>query len=416
MIQPGEVITRWRRMMPVNSPLLTPTFLLVAVIAALGLALSAWRELAGLAAATAMNDGFSWGLFKNFNVTTLTALGSGGYALGFLTYVMNRRRYHIIMRTALLTSILSYTVGMFALAVDIGRPWNILAMANPLFWNAHSILFEVALCMSAYVMIALDFENLAPLLERFEEDPFPVLVRELAVIAKKVVSAVYPFGVALALLLPSMHQSSLGSLMLVAGPRVHAFWQTPLLPVLYLIMAWVLGIAFVEAVLMASCAVWNRPLDAFILELLSNLVSWIAIVWMAIRIGDLAGRGQLRAILHFDFYALWLVLELLLIGIPALLLRISAVRIKAARSFPTLVVLMLGGMLYRYTPTTIAFMPNPGYRYFPSVIEILICCGFIALAMVGYLFTVKRFAILPATYEMFIRDGGSKNLKTRQAA
>ena len=119
------------------------------------------------------------------------------------------------MRTALLpASSPSYTVGMFALAVDIGRPWNILAMANPLFWNTHSILFEVALCMSAYVMIALDFENLAPLLERFEDDPFPVLVRELAVIAKKVVSAVYPFGVALALLLPSMHQSSLGSLML----------------------------------------------------------------------------------------------------------------------------------------------------------------------------------------------------------
>ena len=79
-------------------------------------------------------------------------------------------------------------------------------------------------------------------------------------------------------------------------------------------------------------------------------------------------------------------------------------------------VLILGGMLYRYTPTTIAFMPNPGYRYFPSLSEILISCGFIALAVVGYLFTVKRFAILPATYEMSIREGGGKNLRTRHAA
>ena len=58
MIQPGEAITRWRRMLPVNTPLITPTFLLFAAIAALGLVLCAWREFAGLAAATAMNDGF----------------------------------------------------------------------------------------------------------------------------------------------------------------------------------------------------------------------------------------------------------------------------------------------------------------------------------------------------------------------
>src|SRR5580700_4793014 len=84
----GTVIIRWRRLLPVKGPVLTRTFWVMASIAALGLLLSAWREFAGLAAATAMNDGYSWGLFKNFNVTTLTALGSGGYALGFLTYVL----------------------------------------------------------------------------------------------------------------------------------------------------------------------------------------------------------------------------------------------------------------------------------------------------------------------------------------
>ena len=61
------------------------------------------------------------------------------------------------------------------------------------------------------------------------------------------------------------------------------------------------------------------------------------------------------------------------------------------------------GMLYRYTPTTIAFQPGENYVYFPSVTEILMSAGFIALAAVGYLFTVKRFAIFPATLDMCTR-------------
>jgi Ni/Fe-hydrogenase subunit HybB-like protein len=61
-------------------------------------------------------------------------------------------------------------------------------------------------------------------------------------------------------------------------------------------------------------------------------------------------------------------------------------------------------MVYRYAPTTLAFMPGSGYRYFPSVIELLISMGFMALGVIGYLFTVKNFPILPATLEMSLAD------------
>jgi Ni/Fe-hydrogenase subunit HybB-like protein len=109
-------------MLEIPGPLLTRPFWFMAALATLGLALCGYREIAGLSAVTALNDGYSWGLFKNFNVTTLTALGSGGFALALLTYIFNRVQYHAVMRTALLTSILTYTVGMIALSVDIGRP------------------------------------------------------------------------------------------------------------------------------------------------------------------------------------------------------------------------------------------------------------------------------------------------------
>jgi Ni/Fe-hydrogenase subunit HybB-like protein len=392
-------------MLEIPAPVLTKPFWFMAILAALGLALCAIREILGLGPITALNYGYSWGLFKNFNVTTLTALGSGGFALAFLTYVCNRAKYHALMRTALLTSILTYTVGMIALAVDIGRPWNIVFMIDPWVWNPHSILFEVAFCMTAYVMIALDFENLAPLLDRLEDEHMPHLVRDIAGYAKRFVKTVYPYGVALALALPTMHQSSLGSLMLLSGPRVHPLWQTPLLPLLYVIMAFILGIAFVELVLMASCVVWSRPIDRDLLASLTNIVSWVSVVWLGVRLGDVAWRGQLPAAFRFDFYSWLFLAEFSLIALPALALRAPAVRFHSARSFTLLLVLTLGGLLYRYTPTTIAFQPGEGYHYFPAVPELAISIGLIALAVVGYLFTVKRFAILPSTLEMSILAG-----------
>jgi Ni/Fe-hydrogenase subunit HybB-like protein len=394
----------WRRTMAVDSPVLTRPFLVLAAFAALAILLSGYREYAGLGAASGLNDGYSWGMFKNFNVTVLTALGSGGFALGLLTFTLNRQKYHALMRTGLLTSILCYTAGMIVLGVDVGRPWNFLYMADPWVWNPHSILFEVALCMTAYVMIALDFENLAPLLDRFEKAPFPPLVHEFAKVGKRFVKAAYPYGLALALTLPALHQSSLGSLMLQSGPRVHPTWQTPWLPGLYLIMALVLGMAFVAVVLLASCAVWKLPIDNEILASLTNNVAWLAVIWLAVRFGDLAGRGRLISAFHPDFYGVLFMVETLLIAVPALLLLPLKTRLNPARSFVLLMALCIGGMLYRYAPTTLAFMPGPGYSYFPSVIELLICLGYICLGVMGYLFTVKNFAILPVTLEMSLQE------------
>ncbi len=43
----------------------------------------------------------------------------------------------------------------------------------------------------------------------------------------------------------------------------------------------------------------------------------------------------------------------------------------------------LGGMIYRFSPTTLAFRPSNGAYYFPSAIEFLVCIGFMALADTG---------------------------------
>ncbi len=389
------MIGRWQRCVCLNEPLFTKPFILFASLAALAFILGFFRELTGLGYVTGLNDGYSWGLFKNWNVTALTALGSGGYAVAILTWLFNQRKFHPIMRTALLTSFLGYGTGMIALGFDVGRPWNFLHFNNPRNWNPHSVLMEVAVCMTAYVIFALDVENMPPFLERLYSSSDPKK-HMLAMRIFYAIRATFPFFVALAFLLPSMHQSSLGGLMYLAGTRVHPLWQTARIPLLYLLMAYILGLACVLMVLLLSSMVWKLGWDLDVLERLTMLMGRITAVWLVIQYVDLAYRGVLHLAFTFDYFSCWFLLETLLLLIPALLLWLRPLRTQPGTLFLLTFVLAIGGIIYRFTPTTIAYFPLGNYKYFPSVTEILMSIGFTSFAVTLFLIAVKRFAILPA--------------------
>ena len=137
-------------------------------------------------------------------------------------------------------------------------------MTNPRNWNHYSVLLEVAVCMTAYAILALDMENMPPFLERIYRGGDPAKNAQALKIFN-FMQKTFPFGIALAFLLPSMHQSSLGSLMYLAGPRVNTLWQTPMLPLLYLVMAYILGFACVLLVLPLSAYFWDLGWDSVIL-------------------------------------------------------------------------------------------------------------------------------------------------------
>jgi Ni/Fe-hydrogenase subunit HybB-like protein len=387
--------TTWERSLRVDGPLFTKPFIVLSILAVLALLLTIYREFAGLGAVTGLNDGYSWGMFKNFNVTTLTALGSAGYAVGVLVWILNRQKYHVIMRSAALISILAYTSGMIGIGADVGRPWNIIWVLDPSTWNRYSILLEVLICMTGYLLLGLQTENLPAFIERFLEGRYPETYKKKAEKVLGVIKRIYPFAIGLAFILPSMHQSSLGSLMMLAGPRVHPLWQTPMLPVLYLLMAYILGFAAIVGILMISCLVWNRPLDMKILSRLGQITAFISLLWLGLRIGDVFGRGLLPQVFAFDSYSIFFLLEMLLINVPAFVLLKPKWRNDPGMLYIMLVILTVGGLLYRYVPTTIAFIPGDRYFYFPSVAELIMSGGFVALAMIGYLYTVKYYNILP---------------------
>ena len=394
----------WQRgVRVIEAPMRTGSTAVLFGIAAVGLALAGFRLFGGLGSYSGMNDIYAWGMWKTFNVMTLTALGSGGLAVGCAAWLLDRKELHVVMRTALVTSFFFYVTGLAALAVDVGRPWNFWNLVVPTHWNEHSPLFEVSLAMPLYCVVFLGFENSPAVVEHFWYRGSP-RARRLIRTWQPRMRRIYPYMISMAYLLPLGHQSSLGALLLLAGGKLDPLWQTPLLPLLYLIQAFSCGFAFVTFILMASCVTWRRPIDMGVIGELGSLLSWTSLGWLALRFGDLAYRHRLGNTLRHDLIGELFWLENILIAIPALALRLRMVRTTPRVAFGMAILGCSGGMLYRFTPTTLSFDSGRIAVYFPSPAELLISLGFIALALGGFVLTVKWLAILPGSLATWQRS------------
>src|ERR1051325_5482765 len=133
---------------PVGGQVLTRSYYAPLALPASSFAITAWRFAGGLGPTTALSDGYPWGLWIAFDVVTGTALACGGYAMALVVYIFNKGKYPPLIRPAVLTSALGYSIAGASVIIDIGRPWT--AWKLPIFvnrWNLNSALLEVALCI-----------------------------------------------------------------------------------------------------------------------------------------------------------------------------------------------------------------------------------------------------------------------------
>ena len=388
------VIVKWQRGVPVYAvPLVSVPFVATAAVALSGLVLIGYRLFAGLGHTNGMTDAYAWGIGKTFNTMVLTALGSGSFAIGIAAWIFMKRALHSVMRVALLISFLVYAIGLLAIMVDVGRSWNFWNILLPWRWNTASP-WEVSLCMPFYAFFPLLLENTPPVLERLYYLN-PALQRHIRNLVP-IIRATSPWVVALAYVLPILHQLSLGALMQLAGDRVHPLWQTPLLPLFYVWAAAFIGTATVTITLLLAWLAWKRSLDFQILNDLASLASGLAAWWLAARLLDLVVRGALPLVFAPDWFALVFWAETIAIGGAAVAMRRMAVSGSPDQLFLTSMAMVAGGMIYRYAPPALVFTAQPMAWYVPSVIEILISVGFVALCHLCFLVAVKRLPILPA--------------------
>ena len=231
---------------PVEEKFLTPGVMVMLGFIAIGLAFAAVRFIFGIGAVSNLNNQFPWGIWIGVDVASGVALAAGGFTTGLIAYVFNRDQYHAVIRPALLTAMLGYTFVVLGLLVDIGRYWNI---SSPIFnHNGNSVLFEVAICVMIYLHV-LYIECIPIVVERFKGRvnlPGPLArinktVETLLEIADKILGKVMFIFIIAGIVLSCLHQSALGSLMLIAPYKVHPLWYTPILPLLFLLSAFAAG-------------------------------------------------------------------------------------------------------------------------------------------------------------------------------
>jgi len=368
-----------------EAPLLSPTTLVLAVLAAVGIWFIAQRFIHGLGAVTNLNAGYPWGIWVVGDVVIGTAFGCGGFAMALLVYVFNKGEYHPLVRPALLGGLFGYTLAGAAVIIDLGRYWHFYNLLLPWYMQLNSVMFEIALCVMAYIAV-LWIEFSPAILERLG----------LAAWRRRIERWMW-LMIALGIVLPTMHQSSLGSALLVLGHRLDPLYYTAWLPLLFVSSALAMGygVVLVEATVVSHG--FRRPSEHALLSRLSRVVGGVLLAWLVFRWGELAYRGVIDNAFALSGVTVSFWVENLLALAAVLTFLSRAGRASETLTFLGGVALLAFGSLYRLNAYLIAYHPVGNFTYFPSVPEILVTLGIISLEVLLYLVFIKSFPVLHAT-------------------
>lgn len=372
---------------PLGGSLVTPTTLILAALALVAFGILAVRFLFGLGAVTNINDGYTWGIWVVYDVVIGSAFACGGYSVALLVYIFNKGEYHPMVRPALLASLFGYSLAGAGVIFDLGRYWNFWHIFWPGYAQVNSVMFEVAVCITAYILVMwIEFS--------------PAFLEKLGLQdVKRKLSKVLFFVIALGALLPSLHQSSLGSLLVVFGSQVHPLWQTIMLPLLYLMTALAIGFAVVIFEACLSSSGFKRPLEMHLLGKLSKVMTWVLAAYLIVRLVDLAARGALGSMFELSIEAFMFWIEMAMFVAPLVILAKPETRRNPAKLLIAAWCLMLAGFLLRINSFLVGYETGPGWHYYPSVPEIMVSVGMIALEILAYIVLVRYLPILPQSRE-----------------
>ncbi len=297
---------------------------------------------------------------------------------------MNRGEYHPLIRPALVAALLGYIQAGFSVMFDLGRWWDFWHIFWPGYAQVNSVLFEVAVCISAYILIIM-LELMPVVLEKLGWEN-----------ARKKVNRLLFIFVAIGVLLPMMHQSSLGTLLVVFGPQVHPLYQSNLLPILFLSSTIGMGYAAVTIEGAVSSMGLNRPFEKEILAKLLQVGRVLMVIYLVVRFGDLLWRGALGRAFEPSLPAMTFWIETFLFSAPLWLLATKEHRAKARRIFLAAMAMALGGIVYRLSAFLVAYQTGAGWHYFPSLGELTVTVGLIAFEVLAIILAIRLLPILPA--------------------
>ncbi len=391
--------------MPVKAKFFTKGTKVVFGIMVAGMLAYAYRLLFGIGAATNLDDQWPWGIWIAIDVASGVALAAGGFTTAALADIFHKDKFHVITRPALITAMLGYTFVVIGLLADLGRYYNVWHPMLPPMWQGNSVLFEVGMCVMVYLTV-LYVEFMPILVERFKgKVNLPGMLaklngaseRLLKLIDKTFVRFVSLFIIA-GCVLSCLHQSSLGTLMVIAPTKMHPLWYTPISPLLFLLSAIAVGFPMVifESVL-ASRSFKLKP-ETNVLSSLAAYTPFLLGTYFAFKIGDIT----IREVWPFAFEGsvqslMWWIEILLGVLAPVIMLAMPKVRASITGLF-TAACLVVGGVaLNRINVFLVAYKPLYSTNtYFPAITEIMVTVGLICALVLVYRFIVINFPVIAA--------------------
>ena len=346
---------------------------------------------------TNLSDHVPWGLWITQDLSSI-ALGAGAFTFSAAVYLFRVKRLEPLARAAVFIGFLGYTSAMIALAMDIGRPdrfWHPLV-----FWNVHSVLWEITWCVILYSSV-LVMEVLPVILESRFFDRWPWL-RDFSHQIHRFTPVLALLGMGLSLL----HQSSLGATYGVLSGR--AIWFKPSLPVMFIISAVAGGMSLT---LLATVVTSKLRQQSLIPEStkreVARLVGYILLGYIYIKLWDWAATSYyshapgtasaleiLRATTPYTTTFWWI--EIIMGGIiPAIILLYQPFRRSDRALVASLGLIVLGVVVNRWNVTLSGLVAPPNWSpgvlgnvvsasYSPTPIEIMVSLGILAFGLLGF--------------------------------
>jgi Ni/Fe-hydrogenase subunit HybB-like protein len=360
-------------------PKITVWRVIFAVILACGLYATWLRVMYGLGGATNLSDKFPWGIWIAFDVMCGVGLAAGGFTLVAMVHIFNIEKYRPILRPAILTAFLGYTLVVVGLLYDLGRPdrlWHPLVM-----WNPHSVMFEVAWCVTLYTTV-LFLEFVPVVFEKFGLHKPLEWVHRISV----------PLMI-LGVLLSTLHQSSLGSLFLIVPEKLYPLWYSPILPLLFYVSSIGVGLAMTIFESWHSSRAFGRALELPLLMSMGRVLAVVLSVYLWIRFLDLSHRHAFGLLAQNRIETWLFALEIALMAVPMVLLYQARIRRQPGALYACAVMVIFGFIANRLNVGTTGLEAGSGTHYIPKWSEIAVTLSIVAVGFATFRMIAQYFPI-----------------------
>jgi Ni/Fe-hydrogenase subunit HybB-like protein len=353
---------------------------------------------------TNLTDRVPWGLWITIDLSSI-ALGAGAFSLCAGVYLFGLKRFQPIARTATFVGLIGYTMATLALILDIGQPirfWH-----SMVYWNTHSLLWEVTMCVILYLTVLM--LEAMPIIANLEW-----LRKRLPRIAD-VMSRVHHYAPVLAIIglgLSSLHQSSLGATYGVIKAR--PFWFKPEMSVLFMLSAIVGGISLTLFVTMLSSRLTPKAkVNDALVDRVAQFVGYLLIGYFYFRAWDALattytydpGRTEgLHYLTKGPFaFNFWIVEFLLGMIVPMIMLLSKNIRANRFWRMVALLLVAIGVVAFRWDTNItgqLVLMPNITGQaitytsYVPSLVEILTGAAIVAYGLTAISLGVKYLRVV----------------------